>query len=63
VVPSVSNPVALDEAPGSTVLVPSVKPYTDRGTCPSWDNRMGRLTVAQGFTFVSTTAETCTAPL
>jgi hypothetical protein len=60
---SVPNPAALDGAPTSTVLVPWVKPYFDRGTCPSWDNRMGRLTVAEGFTFVSTAAETCTAPL
>lgn len=63
VAPSVPDPVALDGAPANAVLVPWVKPYFDRGTCPSWDNRIGRLTVAQGFTFVSTTAETCTTPL
>jgi hypothetical protein len=58
--PAASDPVAPDGARGDAVLVPWVKPYSDRGICPSWDNRMGRLTVAQGFTFVSTTAQTCT---
>jgi hypothetical protein len=59
-----SDPVALDGAPANAAMPPWVKPYFDRGSCPSWDNRMGRLTVAQGFTFVSTAAETtCTTPL
>jgi|SRR5580658_1477329 hypothetical protein len=66
----VSNPaVAIDavgaanESPPNAAAIWRVKPYSDRGSCPSWDNRMGRLTVAEGFAFFRTTAATCTTPL
>jgi hypothetical protein len=54
---------AVDESPANAVSIPRVKPYSDRDSCPSWDNRMGPLTVAEGFAFFSTTAETCATPL
>jgi hypothetical protein len=60
---SKSPPVGLSEAPAAAVPVPWVKPYSDRGICPSWDNRMGRITIDEGFAFVPTVAETCTTPL
>jgi hypothetical protein len=65
--PIVSNPSgaagAANESPANMAPIPWVAPYSDRGSCPSWDNRIGRLTVAEGFAFFSTTAETCTTPL
>ncbi len=62
--PTVSKPsVAVDGSPATVVPAPWVKPYSDRGSCPSWDNRMGRLTLTEGFAFASTTAKTCTTPL
>ena len=54
---------AVNESPESAGSIPQVKPYSDLDSCPSWDNRMGRLTVAEGFAFFSTTAETCPTPL
>jgi hypothetical protein len=57
--PSVYPPVA----PAEAVPVPWVKPYSDRGSCPSWDNRMGRITIEEGFAFAPTVAGTCTTPL
>jgi hypothetical protein len=51
------------ESPANAASIPRVKPYSDLDGCPSWDNRMGRLTVAEGFAFFSTTAQTCTTPL
>jgi hypothetical protein len=64
-VPSVSNanPVAPSVTPAAPVPVPWVKPYSDRGSCPSWDNRMGRITIDEGFAFARTMAESCTTPL
>src|ERR1700689_1392586 len=41
------------ESPAKGDPMPWVKPYSDRGSCPSWDNRMGRLTVTEGFAFFS----------
>ncbi len=62
--PIVSNSsIAVDSSPPNVARVPWVQPYSDRGSCPSWDNRMGRLTLAEGFAFSSTTAKTCTTPL
>jgi hypothetical protein len=58
-----SASVAVDAPPASIAQVPWVQPYSDRGSCPSWDNRLGRLTLTEGFAFVSTTAKTCTPPL
>jgi hypothetical protein len=59
--PSVT--VAADGSPTHVTEVPWVQPYSDRGSCPSWDNRMGRLTLTEGFAFASTMAKTCTTPL
>jgi hypothetical protein len=62
--PPVSNPpVMRGEPPVETLPVPWVKPYSDRGSCPSWDNRMGRITIEEGFAFARTVAESCTTPL
>jgi hypothetical protein len=66
--PPVSNPSvglgALNESPAEAAApIWRVKPYSDRGSCPSWDNRMGRLTMAEGFAFFSTAAQSCTIPL
>src|SRR5580692_7512612 len=61
--PTVSSPsvvaAAVEGSPANVAPVPWVKPYSDRGSCPSWDNRMGRLTLAEGFAFSSTTVKTC----
>lgn len=64
--PTVSSPSAeavVNGSPANVVPVPWVEPYSDRGSCPSWDNRMGRLTLTEGFAFSSTTAKTCATPL
>jgi hypothetical protein len=65
--PTVSNSsvpaVPVYGLPANVAPVPWVQPYSDRGSCPSWDNRMGRLTLTEGFAFASTTAKTCTTPL
>jgi len=61
--PPVSTPAARGEAPAEALPVPWVKPYSDRGSCPSWDNRMGRITIDEGFAFAPTVAKTCTTPL
>jgi hypothetical protein len=62
-VPSVSNAPPVSATPAAAVPVPWVKPYSDRGSCPSWDNRIGRITIDEGFAFDRTMAETCAAPL
>jgi hypothetical protein len=66
-VATVSSPsvavIAVKGAPANVAPVPWVEPYSERGSCPSWDNRMGRLTLAEGFVFFGTTAKTCTTPL
>jgi hypothetical protein len=53
----------LNESPARAASTPPVKLYSDPDGCPSWSNRMGRLTVAEGFAFFSTTAQTCATPL
>jgi hypothetical protein len=55
--------ITVGGSPANVTQVPWVQPYSDRGTCPSWDNRMGRLTLTDGFAFASTMAKTCTTPL